>query len=256
MSIQAQSPDPLLQGLGITRPYRRRSEIIREDDAANRVYEVISGTVCTCKMLRDGRRQIAGFYFSGDLFGLEAARTHALSAQAITDAEVRTIKKQALNALASAHGDFADRLLALTARDLARKQDLMLFLSRSAQDRIIYFLVEMARRTSPKEDSISLPMSRQDIGDYLGLKIETVSRVFWDLERRGAIEVAGRHTIVLRNDPTNLSAKRLMAIFEAVKGRQPQTEQELETWRASAEGKAATLFDLTTISIWGERARS
>jgi DNA-binding transcriptional regulator YhcF (GntR family) len=161
-----------------------------------------------------------------------------------------------LNPLASAHGDFADRLLALTARDLARKQDLMLFLSRSAQDRIIYFLVEMARRTSPKEDSISLPMSRQDIGDYLGLKIETVSRVFWDLERRGAIEVAGRHTIVLRNDPTNLSAKRLMAIFEAVKGRQPQTEHELETWRASAEGKAATLFDLTTISIWGERARS
>jgi CRP/FNR family nitrogen fixation transcriptional regulator len=255
MSIQAQPPDPI-QELGIVRSYPRKTGIIREDNPTNRIYEVISGTVCTCKMLREGRRQIAGFYFAGDLFGLEAGGSHALAAQAITDAKVRAVKKQALSALASSDGELANRLLALTARELARKQDLMLFLSRNAQDRIIYFLVEMAQRTSAKEDRINLPMSRQDIGDYLGLTIETVSRVFWDLERRGAIKIAGRHNIVLQNQPENLSTKRLIAIFEAVKGRQPRTEDELGAWFASLEGKAATLFDLTTISLWGDRARS
>jgi CRP/FNR family transcriptional regulator, nitrogen fixation regulation protein len=116
MSIQAQSSAPFIQRFGIVRSYPRMSEIIREGDAANRVYEVIS--VCTCKTLREGRRQIAGFYFSGDLFGLEAAGNHALAAQAITDAKVRSVKKQALSAWASSDGELADRLLTLTAHEL------------------------------------------------------------------------------------------------------------------------------------------
>jgi cyclic nucleotide-binding protein/sulfatase-like protein len=67
------------QRVGVVRSYARKREIIREDDPATRVYEVISGTVCTAKMLRDGRRQVGGFYFSGDVFGLEAAVKHALT---------------------------------------------------------------------------------------------------------------------------------------------------------------------------------
>ena len=58
------------QRIGVIRSYARKGEIICEDDPATRVYEVISGTVCTAKMLRDGRRQVGGFYFSGDVFGL------------------------------------------------------------------------------------------------------------------------------------------------------------------------------------------
>jgi ABC transporter substrate binding protein/Crp-like helix-turn-helix domain len=88
-----------------------------------------------------------------------------------------------------------DRLLALTARELARKQDhLLLLLSTTAEERIISFLIEMVQRASPREDDlIDLPMSRRDIADYLGLTIETVSRILWDFERRGAIEISGRH---------------------------------------------------------------
>jgi CRP-like cAMP-binding protein len=62
MSIQTQSFDPSIQRIGVVRSYARKSEIVREDDPASRVYEVIAGTVCTSKMLREGRRQIAGFY--------------------------------------------------------------------------------------------------------------------------------------------------------------------------------------------------
>jgi CRP/FNR family nitrogen fixation transcriptional regulator len=95
---------------GVVRSYASKSEIIHENDPADRVYEVISGAVCTSRTLREGRRQIAGFYFSGDVFGLESAE-QALTAEAIGDTTVRVVKKSALNALTSREVEVADRLL-------------------------------------------------------------------------------------------------------------------------------------------------
>jgi DNA-binding transcriptional regulator YhcF (GntR family) len=115
----------------------------------------------------------------------------------------------------------------------------------------------MVQRASPREDDlIDLPMSRQDIADYLGLTIETVSRVLWDFERRGAIEISGRHSVMLRNQSTDGGGETLAELFEGVKGRRPKTEAEFQEWLASLEGKAATLFRLTSLSRWGDRARS
>jgi CRP/FNR family nitrogen fixation transcriptional regulator len=255
MSIQ--SHELAIHRIGVVRSYRRKAEIVREDDPADYVYEVVSGTVCSCKMLREGRRQIAGFYFAGDTFGLESAKKHNVAAEAITKAKVRIFKKRALTALASSNLEVADRLLALTTRELARKQDhLLLLLSTTAEERIICFLIEMVQRASPGEDDlIDLPMSRRDIADYLGLTIETVSRVLRDFERRGAIEILGRHSIVLRNQSTDGRGERLAELFEGVKGRRPKSEGELQEWFASLEGKAA-LFNLTSLSRWGERARA
>jgi predicted ArsR family transcriptional regulator len=114
----------------------------------------------------------------------------------------------------------------------------------------------MVQRASPSEGLIVLPMFRQDIADYLGLAIETVSRTLCDLERRGAIEISGRRFIMLRNQFANGRSERPAELFEGVKGRRPKTEEELHDWLASPEGKAATLFNLTSLSRWGERARS
>ena len=246
------------QRIGVVRSYPRKSQIIREDDPADHVYEVVSGTVCTSKMLRAGRRQIAGFYFAGDILGLESAKKHSVAVEAITNAQVRICKKRALTALASSNLEVADRLLALTTRELARKQDhLLLLLSTTAEERIIRFLIDMVQRGSPREDNlINLPMARRDIADYLGLTLETVSRVLWDFERRGAIEISGRHSIVLRNQFLNGRGERPTELFESVKARRPQTEEELQEWLVSPEGKAATLFNLTSLSRWSERARS
>ena len=199
--------------------------IVREDDPATRVYEIISGTVCTTKMLRDGRRQVGGFYFSGDVFGLEAAVKHSLAAQAITDVRVRIVKKQTLSALALSDCKVAGRLLSLTARELARKQSLALLLSRTAQERLIGFIAEMAQHGSSKGDRIALPMTRQDIADYLGLTIETVSRILHDLERRGAIKIKGYNAIVLRGQFVVRGAEELADLFEGIKDRQPKTKQ-------------------------------
>jgi CRP/FNR family nitrogen fixation transcriptional regulator len=208
-------------------------------------------------MLREGRRQIAGFYFAGDILGLESAKKHSVAVEAITNAQVRIFKKRALTTLASSNLEIADRLLALITRELARKQDhLLLLLSTTAEERIICFLMEMVQRASPREDDlIHLPMARRDIADYLGVTIETVSRVLWDFERRGAIEISGRHSIVLRNQSANGRGERPTELFEGVNGRRPKTEEELQKWLVSPEGKAATLFSLTSLSRWGDRAR-
>jgi CRP/FNR family nitrogen fixation transcriptional regulator len=87
MSIQAEPLDPSFQRLGVVKSYASKNEIIGEDDPADRIYEV--SAVCTYRMLKEGRRRIGGFYFSGDIFGLEAAEKHVLAAEAITNTEVR-----------------------------------------------------------------------------------------------------------------------------------------------------------------------
>jgi CRP-like cAMP-binding protein len=196
--------NPSIQHVGIVRSYAREREIVHENDPADCVYEVISGTVCTSKMLREGRRQVTGFYFPGDVFGLESAEKHSVAAQAITNAQLRVFKKQALTAVASSNRAVAHQLLALTARELTRKQDhLLSLLSTTAEERIICFLIDMVQRASASEGLIFLPMFRQDIADYLGLTIETVSRALCDLERRGEIEISGRRSIMLRTQFAN-----------------------------------------------------
>jgi CRP-like cAMP-binding protein len=88
----------------------------------------------------------------------------------------------------------------LTARELRRAQDRIVLLIKSAQERVVSFLLEMAER-APSGDAVELPMSRQDIADYLGLTIETISRTLTALEGIAAIDVTTSRRIILRNRP-------------------------------------------------------
>jgi CRP-like cAMP-binding protein len=183
--------------MGATMVYPRNTEIFGENEPADYLYKVVSGSVRTYKILSDGRRQVGGFYLPGDLFGLEFADEHTLSAEAISDAKVLVVKRSALTALAGHDALVAQQLFNLTGLELRRVQDRILLLVKSAQERVASFLLEMAQRVSG--DSIDLPMSRQDIADYLGLTIETVSRTLTSLECAAAIEVPTSRRIVLRN---------------------------------------------------------
>jgi CRP-like cAMP-binding protein len=189
-----------MQFMGAIMSCTRNTEIFGENDPADYLYKVITGTVRTYKVLNDGRRQIGGFYLPGDIFGLEFADEHTLSAEAITDAKVLVIKRSALAALAERDSAIGRELHALTARELQRVQERILLLIKSAQERVATFLLEMAERAAA-DDAIELPMSRQDIADYLGLTIETVSRTLSTLEGAAAIEVPTSRRIVLRNRP-------------------------------------------------------
>ena len=195
------APHPLtgpLEMMGTTMSYDRNEEVYGEGDAAEYLYKVVSGSVRTYKILSDGRRQIGAFYLPGDVFGLEIGDNHAFSAEAVGPAKIMVIKRSALVALAGRDTDVARQLWTFTARELHRAQDHMLLLVKSAQERVAAFLLEMAARTSGG-NAVELPMSRQDIGDYLGLTIETVSRTLTQLENSAAIELPSSRRIVLRN---------------------------------------------------------
>ena len=169
-------------------PFARNSGDHGENEPADYLYKVVSGTVRTYKVLVDGRRQIGGFHLPGDMFGFESGDEHTFSAEAITDCKILVIRRSAVIALAARDNDVAQQMWALTARELQRVQDHIMVLIKSAQERVAGFLLEMAKRAAGG-GAVELPMSRQDIADYLGLTIETVSRTLTQLEKTAAIEL-------------------------------------------------------------------
>jgi CRP-like cAMP-binding protein len=123
---------------------------------------------------------------------------HTFSAESIVDSKVMLIKRTSLVALSSRSVDVARQLWTMAATELQRTQDHTMLLIKTAQERVAGFLLEMAKR-APRANAVELPMSRQDIADYLGLTIETVSRTLTQLENSAAIEVPTSRRIVLRN---------------------------------------------------------
>jgi CRP-like cAMP-binding protein len=184
--------------MGAPMSFARNAEIYGEGEPADCLYKVVSGTVRTYKILADGRRQVGGFYLPGNIFGLESGEEHAFSAEAIAECTVLVINRSALIALAGRDHEVARQLWTLTGGELRRVQDHILLLIKSAQERVASFLLEMAERVAAG-NAVELPMSRQDIADYLGLTIETVSRTLTHLENASAIELPSYRRIVLRN---------------------------------------------------------
>jgi CRP/FNR family nitrogen fixation transcriptional regulator len=203
-TARTQRPAPVrtlgnsIELMGAAMPFARNAEIYGENEPAEYLYKVVTGAVRTYKVLSDGRRQIGGFYLPGDIFGLEVGDDHTFSAEAIVECKVLVIKRSALVTLAGRDTDVARQLWTMTASELQRAQDHILLLIKTAQERVAGFLLEMATRGASGNE-IELPMSRQDIADYLGLTIETVSRTLTQLENSAAIAVPSSRRIVLRN---------------------------------------------------------
>jgi CRP/FNR family nitrogen fixation transcriptional regulator len=179
--------------------YKKDEEIYGEDEPSDYVYQVIRGSVRSYKLLSDGRRQIGAFYLPGDIFGLESGPVHRLTAEAVSDTTVRLVKRRSLEQAASITVQVAQSLWAMTAGELRHAEDHMLLLGRkNAMERVASFLLEMDRRLA-KTGMMALPMCRRDIGDYLGLTLETVSRTLSQLHNEGVLGFSGARQIVLRN---------------------------------------------------------
>jgi CRP/FNR family nitrogen fixation transcriptional regulator len=194
-------PEPRTSALGATRAIAKDGEIFAEGDRASFVYKVVSGAVRTCKLLNDGRRQVAAFHLPGDFFGIEAGEEHRFTAEALGDTAVIAYRRGSLDTLPTGGEPLSQQiLLAAAMRELDRARAHTLLLGRkSAVEKIAAFLLDLAERVDESEH-IDLPMCRTDIADYLGLTIETVSRTLTHLERQGIIAIpAHRRSIVLRN---------------------------------------------------------
>lgn len=187
---------PELVGSRMT--YAQDEEIYGDGEEAEFVYKVVAGAVRTYKLLSDGRRQIGAFHLRGDIFGFESNSTHRLSAEAISDTTVLVFSRRALECLATRSIEVARALWALTARSLDHAEDHMLLLGRkTAAERVAAFLLEMDERMQPT-GAIRLPMTRRDIGDYLGLTLETVSRALSHLKAEGTVELPTARQITVQ----------------------------------------------------------
>jgi CRP/FNR family nitrogen fixation transcriptional regulator len=184
--------------MGVPMTFARNAEIYGQKEPSDCFYNVVSGTVRTYRALIDGRRQIGAFYLPGDTFGLEPGTEHAFSAEAVVDTRVQVISRSAVATLAALDKQLARQLWDLMGSELKRAQDHGLLLIKTAPERVASFLVEMAERIPASKD-VELPMSRQDIADYLGLTIETVSRTLTQLENASMIALPTSKRIVLRD---------------------------------------------------------
>ena len=185
--------------IGGRRSFERNEEIFAEGDAADCWYKVVSGTVRLCKLLADGRRHIAEFYFAGDCFGLDNLPERLFSAEAVCDVIVMRYPRRATERLIDESPKLSRNLRDMTLRDLANAQIRMLLLGRmSAPERVATFLLDMFDRRDATR-ALDLPMSRNDIADYLGLTIETVCRVLSAFKRDGAIGIPNPHRIEMRD---------------------------------------------------------
>jgi len=189
-----------LVAMGACMPFVRNAEIYSEDVPAEYLYVVAKGAVRSYKLLSDGRRQIEAFYLPGDLFGIEASDKHRFSAEAISGSTVWVVKRSVVDRVAQRDSAVARELWMLAAQHLERAQDHLLLLARhKAHERIAAFLLEMAKRSGDAEGEVELPMARQDIADYLGLTIETVSRTFTEMVHAATISLRSTRRVLLRD---------------------------------------------------------
>jgi CRP/FNR family transcriptional regulator, nitrogen fixation regulation protein len=177
---------------------KSNEEIYGAKEPAVYFYKVVSGCVRSYTVLGDGRRLIAAFHLPGEIFGLEPTERHLFSAEAVTGAEILVINRSEVTRLAARENAVAGALWAHVANELHRTQNHLLLLNKGASERVVSFLLEMDDRIQLSDEN-GLPMSRQDIADYLALSSETVSRMLAKLESASAIALRTTRHIVLRD---------------------------------------------------------
>lgn len=172
-------PVAALFRMGVTMAFAKDEEIYGQDEDADLIYRVLEGAVRTTRVMADGRRQIGDFYLAGEIFGLETGPVHRFAAEAVRDSVILVVKASALRG----PGEDIQRLgWEATRRELERAQEHVLLLGRkTACERVASFLKGLSDQ-SGGAPVVDLPMGRQDMADYLGLTIETVSRMLSQLQ--------------------------------------------------------------------------
>ncbi|MEH6631848.1 MAG: cyclic nucleotide-binding domain-containing protein [Halopseudomonas aestusnigri] len=177
--------------------------IINEQDPANYLFNVTAGSVKLYKLLPDGRRQMTGFLFPGDFLGIAMNDCYAYSAESLEDTRLCRFSRTKLEELLKILPHLENRLLNMVSNELVLAQDQMLLLGRkTAKEKVCSFLLSLSKRTQSKTDhaqNISLPMGRSDIGDYLGLTTETVSRTLTNLKKAGIISIPATGVLEITN---------------------------------------------------------
>ena len=178
--------------------------VFREGDPADHIYSIANGAVKLYKLLPDGRRQIIGFLFSGDMFGLGLDGGYVYTAETVSPSQLCRFTHRKLDALLGDIPRLERKLFSMTVKDLVAAQEQMLLLGRkTAREKVATFLLKLSGKAMEQglpATPIALPMSRADIADYLGLTIETVSRTFTQLKREGVIGLPASGHVLMADE--------------------------------------------------------
>lgn len=182
-----------LETLSRSSCYAQRQQLFAQDEDAQAVYNITSGSVRLYRLLPDGRRQVVGFAIPGDFLGLSLAERTVYGAEALTSVTVCRFDRAHFAAFVDEHPELLRRLYDLANHELSLAQEQMVLIGRrTAEERVICFLVGLRKRWAHINNNsvtVPLPMTRQDIADFLGLTIETVSRAISKLARERALLV-------------------------------------------------------------------
>ena len=180
--------------------------LYREGDKFQFIYAVRAGTLKSSLMLADGREQVSGFHIAGELVGLDGAAhgQHASATVALEDTDICAIPYTHLTDMAVSNSSMQHVISRLMSREIMREHSLMMLLgSMNAEERLAAFLLNLSQRYAARgysEREFHLRMSRAEIGSYLGMKLETVSRTFSAFQAQRLLEVDKRHIRIIDID--------------------------------------------------------
>ena len=213
MGLSREEIDQLDQLVYTRRRVKRGENLYRAGDAFNSLYAIRSGFFKTNVIFEDGRDQVTGFHMPGEILGLDGIGTesHTCNAHALEDGEVCVIPFARLEEVSREVHNLQHQFHKVMSREIVRDQGVMMLLgTMRAEERLAAFLINLSQRFvargySPSE--FHLRMTREEIGSYLGLKLETVSRIFSKFQEQGLIAVQQKHIRILDTD----GLKRLLA---------------------------------------------
>jgi CRP-like cAMP-binding protein len=184
---------------------KRNKAVIEERQPAKCVYKVVAGALRTVRLLPDGRRHVGSFLLPGDVFGFTPTDEYTQSVEVVADATLVRYPRERVDSLLRTNGLASRHFINLLCTQLtATQEDLLLLGCKNAVERLASFLLMLADRNSGAEDkaqAVELPMKRGDIADYLGMTVETVSRVLSQLRRRRIIDLpTANHVVFLKRN--------------------------------------------------------
>ena len=201
-----------LQRLATQVYFRSGKTIFSEREPADSVFGLSQGVVRLYKLLPDGRRQVLAFALPGDFLGMPLAERHGFSADAIGEVALCRYSRHELTKFIQSSPNIMRLMIEFAIRELDMAQDQLLLLGNgSAEEKVAIFLLSWrnrAARLSAFSETVPLPMRRQDIADFLGLKLETVSRTLAKLEQKNVIRVVPKGVFLMGLEQTRLVTGR------------------------------------------------
>jgi CRP-like cAMP-binding protein len=181
--------------------FGRDATIFHLDEPADRVFEIIKGTVRICRYTPDGRRHVGDFMLAGDLIGFLECADQPATAEAVTDVTLISYPRRCFDRIAASDLSIRKRVLCHISAELLEAQRRLFSMGcQNAKERVATFLLRFADRIDVVEgDRLVLPMGRRDIADHLGLTIETVCRAISALKNAGTILVPSTQQVILRD---------------------------------------------------------